>query len=95
MVRRISFGLVWLFVLYFGIATFVGGVAGGIAGANAQPDENPAILGQEAGARAVEAYFPWIVLSSLSLSIIGTMFGFLPGTHKSRPPVPVSDEIIL
>jgi hypothetical protein len=82
--RRLAMGFVWFVVLYFGGCMLVGGIAGGVAGANLRPGQDPAIVGAEAGSRAVETYAGVIAGGALLASIAGASLGFLPGTGERR-----------
>ncbi len=82
MVKRISFGVVWWFVLYFVACFLVGAVAGAIAGA--RDPENASVAGAQAGAAAVASYRSAIILGSAALAAVGTWSGVLPGTKRKR-----------
>lgn len=94
--RRVLFGVLWLFVIWFAarvvLGAVVGGIAGGQAGAHAAPGESHQragfIAGQTASIAFLQQYGLLILLGSLAASITGTATGFLPGTR--RPFVVVS-----
>ena len=62
----------------------IGAVAGAIESSRIQPDESSFDVGRNAGANAVGALRPYIVLGSVCLAAAGTYFGLLPGTSKRR-----------
>lgn len=82
MAKPIILGIVWCLVLYFVTCFLVGAVAGGIAGA-ADPD-NAAAAGAQAGEAAVSAYRLIIILGAVAIAFIGTWFGLLPGTKRTK-----------
>jgi hypothetical protein len=81
--KKLLFGLLWFVVLYF---TFCGGV-GGFAGAKAGSQYQNAAAAQEAskiaGAKAVSENLGVILGAALTLSILGSGFGLLPGTRTN------------
>ncbi len=82
MIRRIIFGLLWFVLIYIVSCAVTGGVAGGYAG-NADP-ANAAQAGAKAGAAAVEKIGTYLLIGSALFAAVGTYFGFLPGTHRSK-----------
>jgi hypothetical protein len=82
MVKATIFGVIWCVVLYFVSCFVVGAVAGAIAGM-ADP-ENASAAGAQAGAVAVSAYRPIILLGAVTLAFIGSWSGVLPGTKRTK-----------
>jgi hypothetical protein len=87
MAKKVLFGFVWCVVFYFVACMFVGGVAGGIAGTK-YPGNIPAAqeAGRIAGEKAVTQYLPYIAFSSVTLAILGSGAGILPGTKTIPRP---------
>src|SRR5437762_14267301 len=93
MVKRLIVGIVWCVLLYFGTCVLVGGVAGFIATATIEPGQDPSEVGGRAGANAVQAARPFILLAAVGIAGGGAYFGVLPGTRPkavdvSSPSVP-------
>ena len=84
--KKLLFGLLWFVAFYFLFCMGVGGVAGGIAGSKHQNTAAAQKAGQLAGEKAVNEYLGAIVGTCLTLSILGSGFGLLPGTGSRRPP---------
>jgi hypothetical protein len=82
MVKRILLGFLWCVVIYFVACFVVGAVAGGIAGA--RDLSNSSVVGQKAGAEAVDAFRGLILLGSILISGLGTWAGILPGTKSKK-----------
>jgi hypothetical protein len=81
MARKILYGLMWCVVLYVGGQMVVGGIAGGIAGSKYPGDLQAAgEAGRIAGEEAVAEYRPYIVFGAVSLAVLGSGAGILPGT---------------
>ena len=82
--KKLLFGFVWFVVLYFTFCAGVGGVAGAKAGSQYKNAAAAKEAGGIAGAQAVSENFGFIVGGALTLSILGSGFGLLPGT-RAKP----------
>jgi hypothetical protein len=82
MVRKICFGFVWFLILILGTLILGGGVVGAIAGVN--DPANSFAAGQAAGQAFGQAYGGMIFLASLIIAVIGSIFGWLPGTKSKN-----------
>jgi hypothetical protein len=80
--RKVLFGFVWFIVLYFVGCMGVGGVAGGIAGSRETNRAAAQMAGGRAGGKAVTENYGLIVGGAVTLSILGSGFGILPGTRS-------------
>ena len=82
--KRIIFCIIWFIVIYFALCVLIGGVAGGIAGAN--DPVNASEAGAIAGATLVARYRAYIFGVAIVASAADTLAGFLPGTgvHKKE-----------
>lgn len=78
MVRKICFGFVWFLILILGTLILGGMVVGAITGGN--DPANSFAAGQAAG----QAYGGMIFLASLIVAVIGSIFGWLPGTKSKN-----------
>jgi len=76
--KKIGFGILWFLALSMGVLLIGGMVAGGIAGAN--DPANAEAAGQAAGEAFGKSYTGIIFLSSLLISVAGSIMGWLPGT---------------
>jgi hypothetical protein len=92
MARSVIFAIVWSVIMYFGACMLVGAGAGCIATARMGPGENPATVGAEAGANAVQASRLFLGLAAISTAFAGSYFHVLPGTRKQRPPQPNEND---
>lgn len=86
MAKKIGFGALWFIVIYFLACAIVGGVAGGIAGANNPTNPDLAAL---AGAEVVLKFRIYIFLGSLAAAVFGAVKGLLPGTKTKASPLSV------
>ena len=81
--KRAFMAFVWSIVFYFVGCMLVGGVAGGIAGSHQTNTAAASQAGRLAGIKYVTEYRPYIVFAAVSLAVLGSGAGYLPGT-KSR-----------
>jgi hypothetical protein len=79
--KKLLFGLLWFVVLYFMFCTGVGAFAGAKVGSQYKNAAAAQEAGGKAGAKAVSDNFGFIVGGALTLSILGSGFGLLPGTR--------------
>jgi len=80
MFRKIGIGFVWFVIFYFGILMLCGMVVGGIAGANDPANSTEA--GYQAGVVFGQKYGGLVLIFSVVISTIGSIYGWLPGTRK-------------
>lgn len=85
--KKLLFGLLWFVVLYFLFCAGVGAVAGAKAGSQYTNTAAAQRAGQIAGAKAVSENLGFIVGGALTLAILGSGFGLLPGTRQAAPVV--------
>jgi hypothetical protein len=83
--RKVLFGFLWLVVFYMGGAMLIGGIVGFQIGLKYPHDpERVSAEASIAGEQAVQKNLPLLAGGSITLAILGTAFGLLPGT-RSRP----------
>lgn len=84
--KRVFFGLVWCVVFYFVGCMLAGAVAGGIAGYH--HPEAAAEAGRLAGIKVVQEYRPFIIFGAVTLAVLGSGAGYLPGTKGREEQYP-------
>lgn len=81
--KKVLFGLVWWFALYFIACAIAGGIIGGMEGA--KNPHNPGEA-QQAAARASQEFvlrnYGYFLLGSAAIAFAGAGFGVLPGTGR-------------
>jgi hypothetical protein len=82
--RKIIFGVIWFVVIYFGLCLVLGGIAGGIAGANDPAHAHEA--GAIAGRAIVHDNILYILGVAVIVAVAGAIKGFLPGTRSRGEP---------
>jgi hypothetical protein len=83
MIGRILMGILWFVALYMGACMLTGAIAGGIAGS--RDPANAYAAGQQAGQQLVLALRGYFLLGALVISVLGTVYGILPGTKGKTP----------
>jgi hypothetical protein len=86
--KRWLAALGWFAVLWVGLSSIGGGVAGAMAGASVRDPAVAAQLGARAGADFAVRYGTSILLGSLLLALVGSWRGWLPGTRASSEDAP-------
>ena len=81
---RYLFGFMWFVGIYFVGCVVLGGIAGGIAGAN--NPQNPGEVGAIAGREIVANYRHLITIGAALVAAGGTFTGILPGTKVKPEP---------
>jgi hypothetical protein len=79
---RYLFGFMWFVGIYFVGCVILGGIAGGIAGAN--NPQNAGEAGAIAGREIVTNYRHFVIIGAALVAAAGTFTGILPGT-KAKP----------
>lgn len=83
--RKVLFGFVWLVVIYMVGSMILGGVVGFRVGLKYPNDPNRAAAeAPMAAEEAVKKNLPMLVGGSITLAILGSAFGVLPGTRSRR-----------
>jgi hypothetical protein len=85
MLKKILFGLVWCVAFYIAGRMLVAGIAGGIAGAKSENMQAASEAGRIAGPKAIAEYHTYIVFGSVTLAVLCTGAGILPGTKSPEP----------
>ncbi len=80
--RKFFFGLVWFLVIAFGML-MAGGFVAGFQAALSDP-ASTADAGAAAGQAFAQHYGGRIFVAALIISIVGSAFGWLPGTRRNR-----------
>jgi hypothetical protein len=89
--KRIIFGVIWFFALFFGSFAVGGAIVGTIAGSGIEATNmserfaKAQQAGEAAGAKFGQEYGGVILAGALVVSVFGTVFGVLPGTKKKPP----------
>ncbi|HTU23902.1 MAG TPA: hypothetical protein VMF30_00805 [Pirellulales bacterium] len=87
MARRAIVGLIWCVALYLAILFTVGLVAGNLAAAHAEPGQDPAVVGNDAGEHARETAGPFIAFAVVGLVFLSLRLGYLPGARRDRAAI--------
>jgi hypothetical protein len=82
MLKRIAFGLLWFFVIYFGSAAVIGMVIG--LQSTPTPGQDAYTAAQVATTQAMRGIVPYLLLGSAIVAAICTAKGFLPGTGNKK-----------
>lgn len=85
--KKFILGAVWCVVFYFLACAVVGGIIGGRAGARHPNDIAMARFeAQQDAIRIVSAARIYLFLGAVSLTLIGSTLGILPGTYDRVSP---------
>ena len=84
LLMRVFCGILWFVPIYFLTNMLIGGVVGGIAGSSETSYET----GHAAGAAAAQTFFQsygiYVLIAQVTLTVVLSAVGFLPGTSKNR-----------
>ena len=82
--RRIIFGIIWFFLIFFTISGLGGAIVGGIAGSKTRDPQQVYLAAQGAGYEFGKNFGGLILLTSLITAVAGSATGILPGTKKKN-----------
>ncbi len=84
--KRFLAGLGWFAVIWVGASSLGSSIAGAVAGASTNDPSLATELGARAGADFWLHHGSLILLAAITLSILGSVTGWLPGTRGTQRP---------